>query len=232
MCLTLPINGFLDLQKAEAQAREAQIQLALERVRARTMAMQHSNEHTDAAMLMFKQLEELGVNAFACGFVILDKNETEGEFWMSSEGVFQPPHYIPHMEEPSIRNMYKHWKNGEESYAEDVGGEALKSHYKYLVSLPKSGSNFQGLLDAGITFPEWQRMYAAYFSHGYLLIITKEQYKEEAIFIRFAKVFEQTYTRFLDLQKGRSTGKRSASAIGIGTRPCTKHDHATFKRAG
>jgi len=35
---------FLDLQKAEAQAREAQIQLALERVRARTMAMQKSEE--------------------------------------------------------------------------------------------------------------------------------------------------------------------------------------------
>ena len=35
---------FLDLQKAEAQTREAQIQLALERVRARTMAMHHSHE--------------------------------------------------------------------------------------------------------------------------------------------------------------------------------------------
>jgi hypothetical protein len=35
---------FLDLQKAEAQARESQIQLALERVRARTMAMQKSDE--------------------------------------------------------------------------------------------------------------------------------------------------------------------------------------------
>ena len=31
-----------DLQKAEAQARESQIELALERVRARTMAMQRS----------------------------------------------------------------------------------------------------------------------------------------------------------------------------------------------
>jgi signal transduction histidine kinase len=211
----LTYKRFLDLQKAEAQAREGQIQLALERVRARTMAMQHSNEHTDAAMLMFKQLEELGVNAFACGFVILDKNETEGEFWMSSEGVFQPPHYIPHMEEPSVRNMYMHWKNGEESYAEDVGGEALKSHYKYLMSLPKSGSNFQGLLDAGITFPEWQRMYAAYFSHGYLLIITKEQYKEEAIFNRFAKVFEQTYTRFLDLQKAEAQARESQIQLAL-----------------
>ena len=197
----LTYTRFNDLQKAEMQAREAEIELALERVRSRTMAMQKSDEHTDAAMVMFQQLRELGVNAFACGFVILDKNKSEGEFWMSSEGVFQPPHYIPHMEEPSIRNMYMHWKNGEEFYAEEVGGEALKSHYKYLMALPKSGPNFQGLLDAGIAFPEWQRMHAAYFSHGYLLIITKEQYKEENIFIRFAKVFEQTYTRFLDLQK-------------------------------
>ena len=35
---------FLDLQKAEAQAREAQIELGLERVRARAMAMQKSDE--------------------------------------------------------------------------------------------------------------------------------------------------------------------------------------------
>ncbi len=41
---------FLDLQKAEAQAREAQIEAALERVRSKTMAMQHSDELQDAAM--------------------------------------------------------------------------------------------------------------------------------------------------------------------------------------
>ena len=46
---------FLDLQKAEAQARESQVQLALERVRARTMAMQHSDELKDAAALLFQQ---------------------------------------------------------------------------------------------------------------------------------------------------------------------------------
>ncbi len=38
---------FLDLQKAEAQSREAQIELGLERVRARAMAMQASEELND-----------------------------------------------------------------------------------------------------------------------------------------------------------------------------------------
>ena len=51
---------FLDLQKAEAQARESQIQLALERVRARTMAMQKSDELQEVAMLLFQQVRSLG----------------------------------------------------------------------------------------------------------------------------------------------------------------------------
>ncbi len=44
---------FLDLQKAEAQGRESQIQLALERVRARTMAMQKSDELAERQRLSF-----------------------------------------------------------------------------------------------------------------------------------------------------------------------------------
>jgi hypothetical protein len=43
---------FLDLQNAEVLAREAEIELALERVRARTMAMQHSDELKGAAALL------------------------------------------------------------------------------------------------------------------------------------------------------------------------------------
>jgi hypothetical protein len=52
---------FLDLQKAEAQAREAQIEAALERVRSRTMAMQKSDEMTDVAGLLFEQVSALGI---------------------------------------------------------------------------------------------------------------------------------------------------------------------------
>jgi hypothetical protein len=68
---------FLDLQNAEAQAREAQIQLALERVWARTMAMQHSDELKDAAGLLFQQVKSLGVPAYSCGYNIWEKEEKE-----------------------------------------------------------------------------------------------------------------------------------------------------------
>ena len=61
---------FLDLEKAEAQAREAQIEAALERVRSRTMAMKRSNELEEVALSLFQQVKELGIEAWAAGFNI------------------------------------------------------------------------------------------------------------------------------------------------------------------
>lgn len=46
---------FLDLQKAEAQAREAQIEAALERVRAQAMAMHHSEDLGKTIQAYFEQ---------------------------------------------------------------------------------------------------------------------------------------------------------------------------------
>ena len=51
----LSYTRYLDIEQAIAQARESQIQLALERVRARTMAMQKSDELSETALLMFEQ---------------------------------------------------------------------------------------------------------------------------------------------------------------------------------
>jgi ketosteroid isomerase-like protein len=196
---------FLDLKKAEAQAREAQIEAALERVRARTMAMQSSRELSEAATVLFKQLREIGGVLWSTGFVLLDKNEEEGAFWMANpEGEIIPPIYIPNSVDPATKNMYINWKKGADYYVQEAGGEELKTHYEYLMSLPKSGHVFKAILDAGFPFPTWQQWHAAYFSHGYLLIITMEPFEDGDLLVRFAKVFEQTYTRFLDLQKAEA----------------------------
>ncbi len=77
---------FLDLKNAEAQARESQIQLALERVRARTMAMQHSDELQEAANLLFKQVQSLEIPVWSCGYNIWEKHEKVCTGWMSTEG--------------------------------------------------------------------------------------------------------------------------------------------------
>ncbi len=200
---------FLDLQKAEAQAKEAQIEAALERVRARTMGMQQSEELSDVATVLFRQLSSLGVQLWSCGFVLTD-DEKESEFRMTNpEGEIEPPLYIPNDVDPATRNMYFHWKEGDSYFAEIMEGDALKNHYDILLSLPKSGPVFQEILDTGNQFPLWQQNHAAYFSHGYLIFITTEPFEDQNLFERFAKVFEQTYTRFLDLQKAEAQAREA-----------------------
>src|SRR6185369_8940259 len=78
---------FRDLQTAEAQARESQIQLALERVRARTMAMQKSEELNDVAALLFKQVSELGIKTWTTGFnVWSDDNNAYTDYITTPKG--------------------------------------------------------------------------------------------------------------------------------------------------
>ena len=52
---------FLDLQKAEAQAREAKIEAALERTRTQSMIMQHSKELDDTLRVFHEQVLLLGI---------------------------------------------------------------------------------------------------------------------------------------------------------------------------
>ena len=76
---------FLDLQKAEAQAREAQIEAALERVRARTMAMFKSNELAETAVVVFQQLISLGIEPNRLYIGIINDESGDLEFWMTDE---------------------------------------------------------------------------------------------------------------------------------------------------
>ena len=63
---------FLDLQKAEEQAREARIEAALERVRAKSMAMHHPSELSEVLTVMFEQLDGLGVKTAWTHLTLID----------------------------------------------------------------------------------------------------------------------------------------------------------------
>ncbi|MGK2864697.1 MAG: nuclear transport factor 2 family protein [Chitinophagaceae bacterium] len=202
---------FLDLQKAEAQARESQIELSLERVRARTMAMQHSEELSKTASEMFMQIQSLGMHPWACGFNIFDKDEKAVTQWMSlADGGISPAFRTPLTEDPFFINIYKARQQKDELLVMESSGKELEETYRYMFSLPGSKEIFGDLEDSGFEMPKFQITHCAYFSQGYLVFITYEQVSESwDIFKRFAKVFEQTYTRFLDLQKAEAQAREA-----------------------
>jgi signal transduction histidine kinase len=197
---------FLDLQKAEAQAKESQIQLALERVRARTMAMQHSDELAEASFLLDSQVRALGIKTQGCAFNIY--GETDSTEWFSSEMGAMPPYKTPR--ENLFLRYYEAGEKGESIHIEEFAGEACTKHYEYLCTVPGMGDGIREMLKAGGSLPTRQIDHAVYFKYGYLLFLTLEPVPEaHDIFIRFAKVFEQTYTRFLDLQTAEAQTLRA-----------------------
>lgn len=206
----LAYQRFRDIQQAEAQARESEIQLALERVRARTMAMQKSEELPDAAQLLFQQVQSLGMPAWSAGYAVFNPDKSAVTLWMSSEGVLQPPFTAPTTHDELFIEMRKGFEIGNPLHVVEMGGEKLVMHYEYMRTLPVVGEILDSIVDAGHPLPDFQIMHQAYFSKGFLLFITYEPVTEaHEIFIRFANVFEQTYTRFLDLQKAEVQAKEA-----------------------
>ena len=208
---------FKDLEKAETQAREAQIEAALERVRARTMAMQRSEELPEVAGLLFQQVKTLGVPQFHCGFNIFEIDDKECTWYPgSADGDILPPCKIPLTEHPVFMNFIESRKRGDELCVYEKEGEYQAGHYRYMLSLPVLGEILQNMLDAGIPFPTFQIDHLANFSHGNLLFITSEHFPEmHDTFKRFAKVFEQTYTRFLDLQKAEAQAQEAIKRASV-----------------
>ena len=202
---------FLDLQKAEAQAREAQIQLAMERVRARTMAMQRSEELADVATVLFQQVKALGVPQWTCGFSIFEIDDKEFTWYPGGPGgEILPPSKIPLTEHPVFISFNESRKRGDELFVYEKTGELQADHYRYMASIPGTGKYLQDRLDAGFQFPTFQIDHIANFSHGNLAFITYEPFPEmHDVFKRFAKVFEQTYTRFLDLEKAEAQAREA-----------------------
>ncbi|MGL6267538.1 MAG: hypothetical protein ACRC2O_06410, partial [Chitinophagaceae bacterium] len=212
----LAYTRFVDIQQAEAQEREAKIELALERVRARTMAMQKSDELPDAANLLFLQMQTLGMPAWSAGYCIWDEDKQGVTLWMSSEGLIQPPFHAPLTDDPTFIHMREAYDKGENFHVEAVGGDELVSHYKYMRTLPVVGRILDSIIEAGHPLPVFQIMHCAYFSQGFLLFITYESMPQAwDIFKRFSNVFDQTYTRFLDLQKAEEQAREAQIQLSL-----------------
>ena len=213
----LTYTRFNDLKQAEAQAREAKIETALERVRSRTMAMQRSDELKHAASLLFQQVRTLGVPVLTCGYNILEKDEKVCTAWMSSEeGLLQPSFKIPLTEHPTFIRFYDSRQKGELFYAQEITGEELAAQYRYMLTLPEFREIIDGFQKGGFSLPESQVNNIVNFSHGNLVFVTHKQVPESwDIFKRFAAVFEQTYTRFIDLQKAEAQAREAQIELAL-----------------
>jgi signal transduction histidine kinase/ketosteroid isomerase-like protein len=203
---------FLDLQKAEQQAREVEIELALERVRSRTMAMQHSDELQEASFLLDEQVRGLGIETWGCAFNVY--GEKESKEWFGNEKGELTTYTVPRT--GIFKEYYNKGQEGETLLIKQFSGDDCVAHYEFMSTLPGIGEVLKQLKKTNNGFPTFQIDHVVYFKYGYLLFITRESVPEaHDIFKRFAKVFEQTYTRFLDLQKAEAQAREAQIEVAL-----------------
>jgi len=197
---------FLDLQKAEAQAREAQIETALERVRSRSMAMHKSEELSETAEVLFEQINLLGKIPDRMSIGIINEKSKNVEFWVTDQGGNQLSHeFFFSLDEPtSIVKIYNAWKQRKDSFVVDLTGQKLQDWLLFVKENAKLPVDETKIIGRRV-------QQAAFFSQGFLLLTTHEPVADEImnLLVRFAKVFDQTYRRFLDLQKAEAQAREA-----------------------
>jgi signal transduction histidine kinase len=205
----LTYTRFLDLQKAEAQLREAQIESALETVRSRSLAMNRSDELKEVMSVMFTKMKELNVVLGTIAIQFFDTKTHTSDLWVSND--WQEPALVklPYdqkmiTEDYCLKDCWEAKIKGKNIFNKVYSFEQKEAFFDYVFA--------NNDLD---TIPSHVRdIIQQTQSHNLCLIIEKNSalfvdswngqlYNTEQFEVlkRSAKVFEQAYTRFLDLKK-------------------------------
>ena len=217
---------FLDLQKAEAQTREAQIEASLERVRSKAMAMHKSEDLTAAVAVVFDELDKLDQGMSRCGIGILNKEKRSADVWTTSKSEGQNTVDVSGDESmdihPLLQKAFDAWLRQEDlNYV--LQGEDLADYYRALqhtnFRLPES--------EAMVKNAEMlhHHYYMASFQAGGLYAFRENPFTDEAknVMKRFANVFSLTYKRFQDILKAEAQAREATDRGSV--RTSTKQNH-------
>jgi len=201
----LSYQRYTDITLAEAQTREAQIELALERVRAKAMAMHSSKDLADTIGAFYRELKSLGVIPRRCGVALIEKETRLAEVSTmntteegDSVGVIGKIKMTGH---PILENIFDNWLIQKEFHTV-LRGNQINDYYK--------------VLKPQISYPDYpndvvQFGYYFMFTEGDVYAWTDKELMEEElkIFRRFTTVISLTYKRYIDLQQAEAQAKEA-----------------------
>jgi signal transduction histidine kinase/ketosteroid isomerase-like protein len=190
----------------EQKNGELQIEAALERVRAKAMAMRKSEDLQSAVATVFEEFTKLSLDILRCGVGILNTDSRTGTSWTTSasdDSTVQISGYESFDMHPLMSGVYDSWKK-QEDFSYELAGKDLMDFYKAMdtseLKLPRSQ----------VVFSEeqlkTQYYYGAMFDAGHLYAFANRPFSAADINImkRFAGVLGLTYQRFRDIQKAEA----------------------------
>ncbi len=198
--------------------RELEIEAALERIRAKVMAMNSSKDLDETSLAFGEQLRKLRIDWQFSYFWLVEEAKNENTFWITwpdyktSITIYTLAEAEEYFNEcliswragVKIHDNYvrpeevQEWLDTYQRIADDAGGEAKK------IMVPQ-------------TFSSGVYYYDAMMKYGsFGICISKPATDEEKnIQCRFAVEFERAYTRFLDLQKAEAQTREAQIELGL-----------------
>ena len=209
---------FLELKLAEAQTREAQIELGLERVRARAMAMQKSDELKELIGTVHTELTRLDLILDRCFIMIYDIKSMGVTWWMSNPEIPLEPIglFVKYHEQSPYLAFINAWKERNLKWQYILEGSVKKKWDSFLF-VETELSRLPGFVIDNMRANEKVYLSASFNNFGCLTLATLEPLSDEHfdILLRFAKVFDLTYTRFNDLQKAEAQAREAQIELGL-----------------
>src|SRR5258705_11986735 len=195
---------YLDLQRAEAQTRQAQIETAMEKVRARALAMQKPEELVEVAEVLRKEMGLLGVEELETSSIYIH-DETSGntECWYAikkikdDETKLVTDHMIIKLQDTWVGRQMLEFNNSDKTQISiPMQGENRKEWIYYCSEHSKAFEGFYGENIPDRTY------HLNKFSNGYIGAASPGNISEESweLLRRATSVFSLAYTRFSDLQ--------------------------------
>src|SRR6056297_1849363 len=107
---SLAYRRFRDIEKAEAQAREAKIEAALEKVRSRSLAMHKSNELNEVVKVLFEKMTELQVPSTAVGIQTFTEDSKDMQCFVCGDvgtGIVISQYMLPYFDHPILEDYHE-----------------------------------------------------------------------------------------------------------------------------
>ncbi|QQS38345.1 MAG: HAMP domain-containing histidine kinase [Ignavibacteriales bacterium] len=183
--------------QAETQARESQIEAALERVRSKAMAMNSSEDLAETVDTFFSELNKLNILPHRCGVGIVDGETRTVDIRATaytkeniSKKIIGSLKLAGH---PVLDEIFETWKRQKEYHPVLRGKEILE---------------YYNVMNPQVEFPDFaedevQYGYYFYFKEGGVFAWTDKELKEEdlQIFRRYTSVLSLTYRRYIELKE-------------------------------
>ncbi len=204
---------FLDLLKAESQAREAYRQTALDRVQAEIASMRTVDDLNQITPLIWKELINLGVPFFRCGVFIIDVNEQIVHAYLSTPGGKSLG--VLHLAFGSVEtvsNMVENWRL-QKLYTEQWNSQQFQDWVQsmYQQGQIKEIRQYQ----AGDSPLESLSLQFIPFAQGMLYVGSHEPLEEDQIDIvkSLADSFSFAYARYEDFKQLEETKNRIEATL-------------------